>query len=53
MKDKLIELRSLVKPLQEVPENRIRYLAPESLDHGDHELLELSVLDIVVVLNPK
>lgn len=52
LKDKAFALQALVAPVQAVPQNRIRYVSPESMDASLQELLKLSALDALIVLSP-
>jgi TolA-binding protein len=50
LKDSAIEVRNLIKVAQEVSDAQLFYVDPKQLDAQKRELLDLSAVDIVVVL---
>jgi hypothetical protein len=50
LKTAAFEARDIVKPLGQVPDNRIVFVDPKGLDSYKRELLDLSHVDIAVVL---
>jgi hypothetical protein len=50
MKSKALEIRDLLKPVQFIPDDRVKYMVPEKLTKPFPELVDLSGIDVVVVL---
>jgi uncharacterized coiled-coil protein SlyX len=51
LKPKALEINGLLRAIETVPEDRIRFVSPEAMLPRWQELLQRSALDMVVVLN--
>ncbi len=53
LKTRVLKLRSLLRSAQDISDDRLRYVPPETLSSTKRELLNKSGLDIVVVLGTR